>query len=49
MGAMLNFTSSKRPQINLVFQIKVFVVSQKFGILINPFIFIFPKFWVVTV
>jgi hypothetical protein len=44
---MLNFTSSKRQEINLVFKIKVFVVS-KIWYFNKSIYFYFPKFWVVT-
>jgi hypothetical protein len=44
---MLKFTSFKRQEINLVFKIKVFVVS-KIWYFNKSIYFYFPKFWVVT-
>jgi hypothetical protein len=44
---MLKFTSFKRQEINLVFKIKVFVVS-KIWYFNKSIYFYFPKIWVVT-
>jgi hypothetical protein len=44
---MLKFTSFKRREINLVFKIKVFVVS-KIWYFNKSIYFYFPKIWVVT-
>jgi hypothetical protein len=44
---MLKFTSFKRQEINLVFKIKVFVVS-KIWYFNKSLYFYFPKIWVVT-
>jgi hypothetical protein len=41
---MLKFPIVERQEMNLVFKIKVFLLSPKFGILINPFISIFQNF-----
>jgi hypothetical protein len=44
---MLNFTSFKRQEINLVFKIKVFVVSKIWYFNKSIYLY-FPKTWVVT-
>jgi hypothetical protein len=44
---MLKFTRFKRQEINLVFKIKVFVVS-KIWYFNKSIYFYFPKIWVVT-